>query len=63
MLVIDIDTINKVKERDDMKDLKNALNQMQEDILANGLPKLDYVICRKSPKNSVMEKGDEFKPL
>ena len=50
MLVLGIDTINKLKERDELRDLKRALWNMQEQITANGLPILDYVICRKSPK-------------
>lgn len=61
MLVLDIETINKLKERDDMKDLKRSLWNMQETLIGNGMPLLDYVICRRSPKvQALMEKNDEF---
>ena len=46
-LVLSIETINRVKEREEYKYMKRSILNMQEQITANGMPMLDYVICRK----------------
>ena len=42
-----MDTINKVKEKEEFRQMKKFISRMHEEIQANGLPMLDYVICRK----------------